>query len=380
MRLNPRPDRLMHSTYPHTVLHEPEANTQDLLQREWLLTNGAGGFAMGTALGVNTRRYHGLLVAASQPPVGRVVVLNQLFEQLELQRDGVAQTLEFGGCLFVDQGKHVIAPDSTPMLKRFDRGLDAVWSYQWGGLTLTRRLVLHDGEPACTVHYDLTGLGAVCSSATLRIRPMMTLRDFHQLEQEGPGRFVTDAIDQTLRVARGDLRACFHAPGSIAQTENNWWYNVHHAVEAQRGMDCFEDLFVPGQLAIDLGPRDDASASFTATLGDQPVEPIANAAQRNQRLAPIRKKLAGAIGDEYKALPAVLAQASDDFIVKRAVGEKTLSTIIAGYPWFADWGRDTFIALPGLMLCTGRHDEARDTLEAFAKAIKDGLVPNRFDD
>ncbi|MEM6506650.1 MAG: amylo-alpha-1,6-glucosidase [Planctomycetota bacterium] len=375
----------MHTSSTHTVLHEPEVNTQDLLEREWLLTNGAGGFSFGTALGVNTRRYHGLLIAASHPPVGRVVVLNQLFEQLELQRDSVAHTLEFGGGLFLDNGKPVLAPDCTAMLKRYDHGLDAVWSYQWGALTLTRRLVLHDGAPSCTVRYDLTGLSAVCSSATLRIRPMVTLRDFHRLEAHADDRFITDAIDQTLRVARGGLRACFHAPGSIAQTENTWWYNVHHTVEARRGMDCFEDVFVPGQLAVELGPRDDASASFTATLGDQPVEPVAWAENRGSRLKPIRDTLASAIGTDAlggyaKDLPAVLAQASDDFVVRRSIGDKSLSTIIAGYPWFADWGRDTFIALPGLLLCTGRLGEARDTLAAFAEAIQNGLVPNRFDD
>ena len=368
----------MHST--HTVQHDPQRNTQDLLQREWLLTNGAGGFAMGTTMGVNTRRYHGLLIAAAKPPVGRIVVLNQLFEQLELERDGVTQTVDFGGCLFVDDDKRLFAPDCTQTLKRFDRGLDVIWSYQWGELTLTRRLVLHDGEPSCTVHYDLTGLSAVCSSATLRIRPMISLRDFHHLEREDPNRFITDATGDTLRVARGELRACYFAPGAVTETENDWWYNVHQAVEAHRGMDCFEDLFVPGQLAIALGSRDDASASFTATLGDRPVQPIENAAKRDKRLAPIRGTLGKVLADDREALSEVLAQASDDFIVKRTVGDRTLSTIIAGYPWFADWGRDTFIALPGLMLCTGRHREARDTLETFAKAIKDGLVPNRFDD
>ena len=102
----------MQSKHTHTVLHDHEANTQDLLEREWLLTNGVGGFAMGTALGVNTRRYHGLLVAATQPPVGRVVVLNQLFEQLELTRDGKTHLLEFGGCLFANEGNPIIAPDS----------------------------------------------------------------------------------------------------------------------------------------------------------------------------------------------------------------------------------------------------------------------------
>ncbi|MGB0767244.1 MAG: amylo-alpha-1,6-glucosidase, partial [Phycisphaeraceae bacterium] len=348
-------------------------------------TNGAGGFAMGTALGVNTRRYHGLLVAATHPPVGRVVVLNQLFEQLELERDGKTQTLEFGGCLFLDDGKPTFAPDPTPTLQRFDAGLDAVWSYQWGDLILTRRLVLHDGESACTVHYDVTGLGSVCSSATLRIRPMVTLRDFHQLEHEDPGRLQVEPIDQMLRVARGELTACYHAPGASAQAENSWWHGIHHRIEAHRGMDCFEDLFVPGQLAIDLGSRDDASAHFTAALGDQPVNPIDGPSKRAQRLNPIRRTLAQAIdvsslGEHANALPGVLAQASDDFVVQRSIGDATLATIIAGYPWFADWGRDTFIALPGLLLATGRHDEAKMTLSVFARSLGNGLVPNRFDD
>lgn len=375
----------MHNNHTHTFFHDAEQNTPDAMDREWLLTNGAGGFAMGTALGVNTRRYHGLLVAASQPPVGRIVVLNQLFEQLELTRDGKTHTLEFGGCLFNDHGKHLIAPDCTAMLSRFDRGLDAVWSYQWGDLTFTRRLVLHDNESSCTVHYDFTGLSAVCTNATLRIRPMITLRDFHQLEQQDDHRFDVTAHASALHVSRDDLHATYAAADSSPAIENNWWHGIHHTIEAQRGMDCYEDLFVPGQLAIDLGSRDDAKASFTAALSNQPVKAIANPAARAKRLAPICKALTTTIdtqpiGDLAKSLPMVLAQASDDFIVKRTVGGQTLSTIIAGYPWFADWGRDTFIALPGLMLCTGRLDEARDTLAAFANAIKDGLVPNRFDD
>jgi len=362
---------------------------QGLLEREWLLTQGGGGFAMGTALGVNTRRYNGLLVAASRPPVGRVVVLNQLFEQLELHAHGKTQTVEFGGCLFLDDGKPVIAPDCTAMLKRFDRGLDAVWSYQWGELTLTRRLVLHDGEPACTVHYDLTGLGAVCSSATLRLRPMVTLRDFHHLEHRDDGRFGVSAIGETLQVARNGLCAAYYAPGATAEAQPDWWYGVHHLIEAHRGMESTEDLFVPGVLSIDLGQRDDAHASFTACLGESPVQPINDTKRRAQRLSPIRAAIAGQLDGSADgantaplppALPTILAQASDDFIVRRRVGDKRLSTIIAGYPWFADWGRDTFIALPGLMLCTRRFDEARDTLAAFADAIDNGLVPNRFDD
>lgn len=371
----------MHASHTHAVLHSPEHNADDLLGHEWLLTQGGGSFAMGTALGVNTRRYHGLLVAASRPPVGRVVVLNQLFEQLVMERDGKTKTLEFGGCLFIDHDKRVFAPDCSEMLRRFDRGLDVVWSYQWGGLTLTRRLVLHDGEPSCSVHYDVHGLGAVCSSAKLLIRPMITLRDFHRLEQRDDKRLKVDAQGDRIVVQRDGLSACYHAPGSQATEENNWWYSVHHTIEAYRGIDCFEDLYVPGVLTIDLGPRDDGQAAFTATLGDQPAEPMERPSARAARLKPITQTLTDAIdGGVDKALPGILAQASDDFVVKRRVDGKTLSTIIAGYPWFADWGRDTFIALPGLLLATGRHDEARDTLQAFARTIDNGLVPNRFDD
>jgi len=373
-------------THTHAVVHNPDRNSADLLEREWLLTPGTGGFAMGTALGVNTRRYHGLLIAATTPPVGRVVVLNQLFEQLVLTRDGKTHTLEFGGCLFLGGSGYVIAPDCTAMLKRFDRGLDVAWSYQWGSLTLTRRLVLHDGEPACTVQYDITGLGAVCTSAQLRVRPMVTLRNFHSLEHRDDNRFSVAEQGDSLIVRRGTLSACYHAPGAKASALSDWWYGVHHKVEAHRGVDCFEDLFVPGSLEIDLGVRDDAHAAITATLGDKPAKPVRQPEARAKRLEPIRKKLTAAIASGTQAdqslteLPAILAQASDDFVVQRRVGDRTLSTIIAGYPWFADWGRDTFIALPGLLLCTGRHDEARNTLSVFAAAIKDGLVPNRFDD
>ena len=344
---------------------------------------------MGTALGVNTRRYHGLLVAASQPPVGRIVVLNQVFEQLELIQGGISKRLEFGGCLFLDNGKPVIAPDSTGMLKRFDRGADVVWSYQWGALTLTRRLVLHDGEPSCTIHYDLTGLGAVCESAILHVRPMTSLRNFHSLERRDDQRFSVETHNDCITVKRDGLSGCFQAKGATAKAEHNWWYAVHHQIEAYRGVDCEEDLFVPGVLSIELGARDDATAAFTATLGTSPAKPKISPETRRKRLTPIIQHIEQSlpsdnVTDNKTRKPAlmaqVLAQASDDFVVGRQLGNKTLSTIIAGYPWFADWGRDTFIALPGLLLCTGRYEEARQTLEVFAGAIDNGLVPNRFDD
>ncbi|MFI4862346.1 MAG: amylo-alpha-1,6-glucosidase [Phycisphaerales bacterium JB063] len=367
-------------------------DTDPFLQREWILTNAAGGFAMGTARGANTRRYHGLLIAAAKPPVDRVVVLHHLVEQLTLSHgDGTTTTLELGPMLFADpQGNRVLAPDDTELLQRFDSDLAAVWSYAHRGLAITRRLVLHDDQPACTVHYDLTGLNSVCESAALTLRPFITLRGFHDLmhQHDASATYACDTQGDTLHVQHNGRAAAYQLPGGQATPDPQWWTGVQYPIEQRRGQGMGEDLYAPAVFTLKLPSQDDAAASFTAALGDTPAKPIATPTRRVERLASIGQTLGQAItpGMPDRELQQIgeavfaLATASDDFIVKRNVAGQSLSTVIAGYPWFADWGRDTFIALPGLMLCTGRHDEARDTLEAFANAIRGGLVPNRFDD
>jgi len=361
-----------------------------LLDREWLLTNAAGSFAMGTARGANTRRYHGLLVAATKPPVGRVVVLHHLVEQLVLTRgDGSTRTIEFGPILFKDaDGQRVLAPDDSATLRRFDHGLVAAWSYLSGGLAFTRRLVLDDGQPAATIHYDIHGLGTACESATLRVRPMISLRNFHELQHEGDARdaFEVDATGDALRVRRGALTASYRMQGAAVEHDPQWWSAAQYPIEQRRGQGEGEDLYAPAVFTLPLPATDDASADFTATLGETTAAPQWSADEKLVRI----NEICALMARRYSANPLhleslnkgnfALARAADDFVVKRTVGDKTLSTIIAGYPWFADWGRDTFIALPGLLLCTGRHDEARDTLAAFAAALRGGLVPNRFDD
>jgi predicted glycogen debranching enzyme len=375
----------------HHLEHRSETDPTPLLEHEWLLTNGVGGFAMGTALGANTRRYHGLLIAAARPPVDRVVVLHQVFEELVLTAgDGTTQALSLGPMLFRDErGKRVTAPDCADLLRRFDHGLDAVWSYAWGGLALTRRLVLHDGEPACTLHYDLHGLNGVCERAELRLRPMLTLRGFHDLSHRADVQHAIEARadGDTLYAARGDRSAVYRTAGAECVSDPQWWERVDYPIERHRGLGDREDYAAPAVFRLPLPATDDAAVRFTAALGGSPASPQDGPERRRQRLRPIIDALTEQTQDEnqddadrHGALPRILARAADDFIVRRDVAGRTLSTIIAGYPWFADWGRDTFIALPGLLLCTGRADEARDTLAAFAGALRGGLVPNRFDD
>ncbi|MEM0913258.1 MAG: amylo-alpha-1,6-glucosidase [Planctomycetota bacterium] len=372
--------------------------------QDWLLTNGTGAYAAGTPLGCNTRRYHALLVAPTAPPLGRVVVLNQTFDTLELihgDDPSARQRVEFSSCMFRDDhGQWTLAPDGHAKLVAFTKGLDVAWTYRWGEIAIERRLALHDHDLAATLSYRVTGLDAVGCDARLHVAPMITLRDYHGLMFRGHAIIQLDRPDeQSLVTTHRNLAAAFHAPDSVYEPNPDWWYGVFYCQDAERGQGDSEDYFIPGAFVYDI-PRDQPDRAFhlTAALGDEPVAPQPDPTPRLARLNPIAEHLPPlqrlaeytppgltTVDPEASAartanLRHALAIAADDFVVTREYDGQPLSTILAGYPWFGDWGRDTFIALPGLMLVTGRHREARDTLHAFAHHLRDGIVPNRFDD
>ncbi|MEM9418958.1 MAG: amylo-alpha-1,6-glucosidase [Planctomycetota bacterium] len=372
------------TTHPLAVDGEG-VHTDTLLQREWLLTNGTGAFSMGTALGCNTRRYHGLLIAAASPPVGRVLALNQVFDQLILKAPGsddAEQHVELGSCLFRgDDGQLVHAPQGHQSIAEFKRGLAVQWTYQWGKVTVERELVLHDKAQAITIHYRVAGLKNLDGDATLRVAPMLTLRDFHSLLSRGnAGEFALKSPKhgKKLTVTHHDSEITFNSPDGKFTEQPDWWHGITYPRDAYRGQGDREDYFIPGHFNLPLSSEGKlAKASITVALGSKAVEPKA----KPGRATRIKKSLEylPELADQPVAATA-LAIAADDFVVQRTLGSKKLTTIMAGYPWFADWGRDTFIALPGLLLSTGRLTAARDTLRAFASSLQDGLVPNRFDD
>ncbi|MEM8739281.1 MAG: amylo-alpha-1,6-glucosidase [Planctomycetota bacterium] len=356
----------------------------ELLEREWLLTNGTGAYAMGTALGCNTRRYHGLLIAAEHPPVGRVLALNQVFDQLVLTRSnaGPAQSIELSTCLFENQDhQHVFAPQGHETLARFDRGPTVQWTYRFGQITVTRELILHPKTQAATLLYHVEGLKDPTHAAALHVAPMLTLRDFHGLlHSAAPDDFT---LSHPKRAPRLTVTHHDHAvtlavpahPGATFRPEPDRWHRIAYPRDTHRGQDDHEDYFVPGQFIIPLKKQGKtASASLTVALGTRAADPLI----KSSRPARLKKSLAHVPGNDRQQ--KALALAADDFVVERQTAQKKLTTIMAGYPWFADWGRDTFIALPGLLLATGRHPAARDVLQVFAASIQDGLVPNRFDD
>ncbi len=397
----------------HRVELEKGFDPMGALHREWLLTSGVGAYAMGTLPGVNTRRYHGLLVAATRPPVGRIVALNQLFEQLVIDWPDGQHTIEFSNCLFHnDQGDVVLAPSGHEMLCSFEKGESAVWTYRWRIFELRRELHVHwkpgqdgatgandagekagenvagesgGGGGAATVRYSLRVNCDVDEMPTMkfRVQPMITLRDFHALQQEGYGAapgFETDDDGQVLRAKRGDMAVTLHGPDARFDTKPDWWHRAYYPADNERGQGDHEDYFVPGAFEWTLRKLPQHDMTLTVGLGDQAVAPDAWEASRDRRVAHLDAMLEASGADEHAEVKPTLVMAADDFVVDRAIRGKSLSTILAGYPWFADWGRDTFIALPGLLLCTGRFDEARQTLQTFANAMDDGLIPNRFDD
>ena len=332
-------------------------------RREWLETNGIGGFASSTIPGLNTRRYHGLLVAATKPPVGRMVLLSKLEETLVIDgRRFELSTNRYPG---------TIHPQGYLYLKQFRRDPFPVFVYEVAGMEIEKSVFMVHGENTTVIRYELRGAArGVC---TLELRPLIAFRDYHSTTHENA------AIDGSLAIAPGrvtcspypgcpDLHLA-HTPGEIRQT-GEWYRNFEYTIEQERGLDFREDLFNPLVMALDL--MAERHAAVVASTEPRTVEDV-----DRLRLSEIqrRKDIAAAVptDDSFRQL---LVQAADQFIVRRGEG----STIIAGYPWFSDWGRDTMIALPGLALSTGRYDDARGILLAFAAAVDRGMLPNRFPD
>lgn len=378
-------------------LDASDTDTQSLLDHEWLVTNGTGAYAAGTAAGCPTRRYHGLFIAATRPPVGRVVLLNQMWEQLVLDGQPLAvgavgastdrqpvstatQVLEFSTCLFRanNAAGQLFAPNGQRMLKYFERGLSIRWTYGWGPIRFTRELFLHWKRQAVTLQYSISGLAEAGCTGSLKLAPMLTMRDFHGLMyRAGNPAFDFRSQQDTLTVTLGDLAATFHCPGSRFIPNSDWWYGVFYPLDAERGQADHEDYFVPGSFEVPLPADEGGTLTLSVALGNQPADPHPDNAHRAAHLTPVLSHLESEhSGPESR----ILAIATDDFVVDRTIGERKLSTVLAGYPWFADWGRDTFIALPGILLCTGRYQEAASVLRVFASAVRQGLVPNRFDD
>jgi len=335
------------------------------LKLEWLETNGVGGYAAGTVSGANSRKYHGLLVSAEHPPVERVVALSKLEETLVVKNGNEEERFELGA----NQYPGAIHPKGFQYLKRFEREMFPVFTYEAGGVEIKKTIAAVHGENTTLAIYEVL---RARKAFTLELLPLSSCRDFHSLT------FANDAIGRQYLFDEGVFRTMnYHGcpeifvsvPGSTFHEDQTWYRNFEYAVERERGLDFREDLYTLGRFSVTLR-KGDVLGVIVSTDDPTGRDAMALFAQETKR----RESLIGKFAGNETLMR--LALAADQFIVKRG----TLSTIMAGYPWFADWGRDTMIALPGLCLATGRYDEAKKILLQFANSVSEGMLPNRFSD
>ncbi len=353
---------------------------QDAVLRdvEWLLVDGFGGFAMGNAAGMPDRRYHGLLIAASTPPVGRIMALNGVVDEVVIAAPGQpARTIALCTFQFRDG---TLAPDGATRLIRFEKGLGhCAWTYRLDdALTITRTLRLGWRSGGAELTWSLDGELPKSASVTLRLRPLLRLADMHKLSTDESRVFQLDLDEDvfTLR-AKGEAHLLhLHCPNASFTPDPDWWRDFHYRQETDRGQEDRESLYCPGAFVRPM--QLNRPARLRAWLNDAVPPATITSEPRSRHLTLCREALAAT--NPALACRQDLLAAADDFVVPRRVGEQSLMTIIAGYPWFTDWGRDTMIALPGLLLTTHRFDEALDVLRAFASHCRNGLIPNLFDD
>jgi predicted glycogen debranching enzyme len=338
-------------------------NFEEAVQREWLETNGLGGYASSTLAGAHTRRYHGLLVAATQPPVGRQVLLSKLDETLQIK----GERYELGS----NQYPGLVHPQGYTHLVHFSRDLFPEFIYEAGGVILRKTVAAVHGENTTLLTYEVLFAE---QAFTLELLPLIAGRDFHSLTHANPGIQVGFAFDGGVFQTKpypDSPNLFISVPGATFRAEPNWYYHFEYAIERYRGQDFQEDLFTPGKFSLELHEGDTVGIIIST---EPPFHRNAFALLDKER----RRReslLEGPKGQ--KGLPKILTLAADQFVVKRG---EDLKTIIAGYHWFSDWGRDTMIALPGLCLVTGRFDDARRILLAFAQSVSRGMLPNRFPD
>jgi predicted glycogen debranching enzyme len=338
-------------------------NLEEASSREWLETNGIGGFASSTVSGMNTRRYHGLLIAATQPPVGRMVLVSKLEETL------VIPSGRFD--LSTNRYDEVVHPSGYLQLKSFRLDPWPIYTYEIAGLQVTKSVFMVHGSNTTVVRWELIADSPMVP-LQLEVRPLVAARDYHSTTHEN------DAVahnyerqQNTVAYHPYDGIPTIHVAHNATEIDDQgfWYRNFVYAIEQERGLDFKEDLFSPFVLTFDLN---NGPAHVVLSTETSDVASVAKLAESEKR----RRAAVVASTPEEDDFSRALVAAADQFVVKRGAGH----TIVAGYPWFTDWGRDTMVSLPGLTISTKRFDVARDILRTFSEHVSQGMLPNLFRD
>ena len=359
-----------------TDLHTPSSG----LTKEWLVTNGRGGYAASSILNINTRRYHGLLVAAPQDPADRFVLVAGLEEHCSLGAHSM--TLATGGTA-PGSGVHALSnheyhdgtihPQGYLSLARFELDhLLPIWTYSFGSTLIEKRIWMVHGEDTTVVSYRLLTEGELVN---LMVRPLCALRHFHY-HQHAPRTIELSAANKTAHVYLPDrsLQAFITAPSGTFQSDPAWYWHFAHREERTRGLDTNEDLYAPGTFTLPLSSEAPTYLILSATA-QLPSMLEQSYAKEHHRRSSLLKRV-----QLDPAWIQTLTIAADAFVISRPIPDSAESgtSIIAGYHWFADWSRDSMISLPGLLLAQGRLKESASMLRSYSRLIHQGMLPNRF--
>jgi predicted glycogen debranching enzyme len=336
-------------------------NLKNALGKEWLETNGLGGFASSTIIGANTRRQHGLLVASLRPPVERHVLLSKFEERVIIDgHESSISTNLYPGTVF---------PHGFNIQMEFRLRPWPTFRYANHDLEIERSVFLVHGESTVVVGYrNLRSRRPI----ELKLRPLLAFRDYNSLtKRDEEVELAVERSNGTLSVQPYENlpRLYFHTKADGVDVKPDWYLRFTYPVEQERGLDFEEDLFTPFEL------------TYRLTQGHT-VYIVATTEKKSGAVSPeelVGRERARRKGFERESDPArqALVMAADSFIARR--GKDNL-TVLAGFPWFTDWGRDTMIALPGLTLTSGRFDVARKILLTFAQFSDKGMIPNVFPD
>ncbi|HEY9764408.1 MAG TPA: amylo-alpha-1,6-glucosidase [Trichocoleus sp.] len=343
-------------------------------QREWLVTNGIGGYASGTVAGVLTRHYHGLLVAALKPPLARTLLVTKLDEAVRY----ADQSWELHCDRWADGS---VTGQGYTYLERFHlEGTVPVWTYAFADALLEKRVWMEQGANTTYIRYTLRRGSA---PLTLSLKALVNYRPHHDNTEGSRWRMQIHSLDQGLKVLAFDEATPYYllAAAGTVRLENTWYRGYSLAVEQYRGIHPFDDHLHAGTFEVELAPEQ--SYTLVASTEAQPnLEGQSALESRYAHEQDLLKRWHTVQPRVEQSLPDWLDQlvlAADQFVVDRPLaGETNGKTIIAGYPWFGDWGRDTMISLPGLAIATGRPEIARPILRTFARYVDQGMLPNLF--
>jgi predicted glycogen debranching enzyme len=332
------------------------------LRAEWLEADGLGGFASGTVSGIRTRRYHGMLLASATPPTNRWMLVNGFEAWVETP----SGRFPLSSQRYVPD---VVHPDGANRIVGFTREPWPTWTFGLpNGVEITHELVVSHGSPAVALGWRVSSApSGVPRRVRLQVRPLLSGRDVHATHHENAAlRFEPrHRGDQLVWEPYRDVPRIISLSNGEYRHEPAWFRQFQYDTERERGLDFVEDLASPGWFDFDLTSAEATWVLAAETPGD--ALPLDSA---KHTLHTIRARERA----RRSAFPAGLARSADEYIVRRGRGK----SIVAGYPWFSDWGRDTFIAMRGLCIAAGRLSDARDILLEWAGHVSDGMLPNYF--